>query len=296
MACIIFQETTALIGRQRDEFAVRGSHANGEDLQSVLGRSLCRRHRVAFEILSIGHQDHDLVAARTALQRGVRLLDGARDVGAAAGNDVGIERAQGFVKSAVIKRDRGLQKGASGEGHESDGIAVQVADEIIDGEFGAREPVRLDVRRQHAARSVYGEDDVMAAPFDLFPAESRLRLSKSHAQQHYGCGKQYTLGHDACMGDGPREIFPQMNATRIAPARPADGHRSGARASTEPPNATSAAGNHTGCAKIMGASGIECSPEQNSSPARRSREIMPNETAPDNARIAAPPGLSFRAD
>ena len=42
MALVVFQETTALIGWQRNELGVRGSHANREDLKSVLGRSLRR--------------------------------------------------------------------------------------------------------------------------------------------------------------------------------------------------------------------------------------------------------------
>ena len=98
-----------------------------------------------------------------------------------------------------------------------------MADEVIDGQFGAREPGRLDVRRQHAAGGVDGEDDVMTAPFDLLPTKSRLRLREGDAQQHQGCGKQHTLGHYTCMGNGPSEISPQMNGNELFQRRPLAG-------------------------------------------------------------------------
>jgi hypothetical protein len=50
-----------------------------------------------------------------------------------------------------------------------------MAHEIIHRQFGAGEAVRLDIGRQHAARSVHGKDDFDAAPLYFLPAETGLR-------------------------------------------------------------------------------------------------------------------------
>ena len=107
--------------------------------------------RVAFEIFSVGHQDENSVGAASAAQRGLGFAYGARDIGAAAGDGIGVDGVQRFMKGAVVQRDGADQEGAAGEGDQTDGIAIQLIGKVVDGEFGAREPVGFDIRRRHAA-------------------------------------------------------------------------------------------------------------------------------------------------
>ena len=119
-AGLVFDETGIRVRRQGNEITLRGAHADGVDLQAVLTRRrLSGSQRVAFEILAVGDQDENLVAAGTAPQRGCGLANGARDIGAAARNGVDVDRAQGFVECAIVEGDGADQKGVAGKGHEA---------------------------------------------------------------------------------------------------------------------------------------------------------------------------------
>jgi hypothetical protein len=57
---------------------------------------------VALEVLSVGDQDQDFIAAGTTAQRLLGQVNGAGDIGAAARDGVDVDGVQGFVKRAVV--------------------------------------------------------------------------------------------------------------------------------------------------------------------------------------------------
>ncbi len=156
--------------------------------------------RVAFEVLAVGDEHEGLVAARTALQRGVGLTDGGRDVGAAAGDAVGVDHVERLIKGAVIEGDGAGKERRAGKDDQADGIAIQPLCEIVDGEFGTGEPVGLHVGRVHAARGVHREHEVVAAAVGLFPAISPLGAGECGEQQRHA--RQVQAPARAPAGDG----------------------------------------------------------------------------------------------
>jgi hypothetical protein len=78
LSTLVLDESATLRLRNRDQITGDGSHTDRIDLESTC---LCRRssrlHRAAFQILAIGDQNHDLIAAGPPPQRGLRGLAGA---------------------------------------------------------------------------------------------------------------------------------------------------------------------------------------------------------------------------
>ena len=206
----ILEEAAALIGRQGDEIAVRRADADRVDLESIFRGRLGRIHRTAFEILPVGHQDHHLVAVRAALQGGLCLLDGARDIGAAARNDPRVERGERLLKRAIVQGDRALQEGAARECDQAHGIPVQLIHEVTDRKLRALQPVGFHVRGRHAAGGVHREDDVIAAAFGLFPAIAGLRLRQRHEQQSHRRRKQRAPRPASSHRDRLRQLLAQV--------------------------------------------------------------------------------------
>ena len=108
------------------------------------------------------------------MQRGLRLVNRTGNVRAAARDDGGVERRERFVERVVVERDGALQKGVAGERDQTNAVAVHFARKIIHRELGPGETVGLHVRRQHAAGSIHGKDDLDAAPGHLLPTVTGL--------------------------------------------------------------------------------------------------------------------------
>ncbi len=70
------------------------------------------------------------------------------------------------------------RKAVPGEGDEADAVAAELRQEVLDRELRAREPVRLDVGREHAPRGVDRDDQVDALALDLLPAEAPHRTGE----------------------------------------------------------------------------------------------------------------------
>ena len=91
-AGLVFHETAAALGRERNEIALRRTHTDGVDFEAVflrggLGRDQC----LAFEVFPVRDQYQNLVAAGTPPQRGLGFMDGAGDIGAAARDGVDVD-------------------------------------------------------------------------------------------------------------------------------------------------------------------------------------------------------------
>ena len=70
-------------------------------------------------------------------------------VGAALGEEVGPERGEKFAKNLVVGAERRLEKRGAGKHDEADAFAGKFFEEGRDEELRAREPVGLDVGREH---------------------------------------------------------------------------------------------------------------------------------------------------
>src|SRR5205814_2556310 len=92
--------------------------------------------------------------------------NGARDGGAAFGNAFCVEIVDCFDHGVVVNRKRGLQKSAPGKGDQTNAVALQFVNQILDREFDALESIRLDVVGEHAPRRIHGDEQIQ--PFTLY--------------------------------------------------------------------------------------------------------------------------------
>ena len=166
----------------------RTADADGVNRHALVGRGLRCVGHVALQVLAIGQQHEDAVVVPVLVEQPPRLLDRAGDVGALAGNQLGIESVQGLAEGVVVQRQRAQREGAPGEGNQAHAVALQPGDEVEDPEPRALQPVGREILRQHAARGVHGEEDVDALALHLPPLVAPLRPgdggeSKQHRQQ-----------------------------------------------------------------------------------------------------------------
>ena len=130
--------------------------------------------RAGVVVLAVGEQHQHLVVV-AFLEGGQGRLDGLGERRAALGDRVHVERLDALPEGRVVDRQRALQEGAAGEGHQAEPVGLGPLHQIQRGQFGARQPVGRDVLRQHALGGVDGHDDVQSALLDFLPVKAPLR-------------------------------------------------------------------------------------------------------------------------
>ena len=135
---------------------------------------------VSREFLAISQNDE-----RAGLPLGFsKSLAGCGDCSRNIGSAFGYDRCIQFLKSVgdgiVVKCKRSLQKRRACKGDKADTITLEKPDQVLREKFRSREARGGDVRRQHAARSVNGHNDIAAFLLRLFFNETIARLSNSH--------------------------------------------------------------------------------------------------------------------
>ena len=174
------------------------------------------------------HQD--LLIGRLVVQRGARHFDRAADVGAAARDDRRVDGVERLREHVAIERQRALQERVAGKRHQPDAIALELRDQIGDGELGARQPIGLQVGRAHALRRVDGEQEVDAASLRLFPAIAALRPRQRRAR------RQQADDDERPLDDAPRPRQRRRSrryaASRTRPAPRAAADRAARRAAS----------------------------------------------------------------
>ena len=95
----------------------------------------------------------------------------------------GVDGVQRLLEHAVVERQRALQERVAREGHQPDPIALELRHQVANGQLGARQAVRLQIRRQHALRGVEREQQVDAAAVGLLPANAPLGARQRHAAE-----------------------------------------------------------------------------------------------------------------
>ena len=82
------------------------------------------------------------------------------------------------------------KEGRPRESYEADTVAAELCQEILHCELGAREPVRFDVGREHAARGVDRDQQIDALALHLLPAEAPHRAAEGHRERQHGAAEQ----------------------------------------------------------------------------------------------------------
>ena len=172
-----------VLGPERDERAFRRADADGEDADPVLRGFFRRGDPIFIEFLSIGEEDE---RAGLAFRLPERLLGGCnrgRDIGSSFRDNIGVQLVERIDRGTVVKRERCLEKGGTGERDEPDPVAFEQADKILGEKLGARQPCGRNVRRQHALGSIHGDDDITALLLDLPLDEPVSRLREGNQYQ-----------------------------------------------------------------------------------------------------------------
>ena len=107
-----------------------------------------------------------------ALERLEAGGDRGAEVRAAARDDADVDRVEALAEGALVERERALDEGAAGERDETGAVALELRQQVLDGELRAAEAVRLHVGREHAARGVEGDDEIDALAMHLLPAKA----------------------------------------------------------------------------------------------------------------------------
>jgi hypothetical protein len=92
----------AIIELDRDGDAVRTAHADRIDGHAFFRVFLGGVDGIALEVLSIGDEDENAVVVALLVEEAGGFVDGAGDVGALLGNEVGIEGIQRFAEGFIV--------------------------------------------------------------------------------------------------------------------------------------------------------------------------------------------------
>ena len=226
LAVLVPDELPRTPARQRDQRAFRRAEAHGEHpdpgRRGVLGGLDPGGLLTLDRGLAVGQQE-DGAVARLVLAEGFQgQVDGPAQVGAAARDQVGVQFGHGIEHGVVVDGQRGLEEGAARERHQPQAVALEQANEVVDGEFLAGEPVRREVRGQHALGHVGDDDQVQAAPVGLarFVAPARLRGGQDQAGEPE---QEEGVAHPAAQAIGdPGQLLAQPGAWMSFVNRTAD--------------------------------------------------------------------------
>jgi hypothetical protein len=99
---------------------------------------------------AVGEQEHQL-AVTIGGEGSLGFLQSARNVGTGNRDRAGVGFSQRPVEGVVVARQRTLQEGLAGEGHEADAARALSLDEGSDGRLGSVEACGTQVADQHRA-------------------------------------------------------------------------------------------------------------------------------------------------
>ena len=167
-AVILEKFYSAALHRHGNQRAVRGTEADGESVEALLARAR-RSDGVRLEFFAVGENDQRAMLALALAECLVRRPDRIREICPATRDDVRINLLQRLAHRAEIRRERRLQKRRSRKREQPHAVALDLVQQILRGELCAREPVRLEVRREHRVRGVHRDDHIASALPLLLP-------------------------------------------------------------------------------------------------------------------------------
>lgn len=182
----VAEEVTLSIGvGDGDEFAVGGADADGEDTDPFIGGFAGAGDALGFEVFAIGNENED-TGILGLFEVGDGLIDGGGDIGSLTGDGVGIDRVEGVSEGLIIESEGALEEGASGEGDQTDAIALHLAEKVEDSELGAFEPIGGDILGEHTAGRIEGEKDIDAGALGFFPTDAPLGAGEGEEEEGEG--------------------------------------------------------------------------------------------------------------
>ncbi len=206
-------------GAQGDGAALLGADSDGIDGDPAFGGFARLPDPALLEVLPVGDQDDDPEVVVGGKGR-LRLPEGRGQVGAPGGDHVGVHRLERLEEGPVVEGERALEEGVAGEGDEPDPVALELVDEILDGQFRADETVRLDVGGEHAPGGVEGEDDVDAPAAALAPGVPPLGPGEGEKKEGGGEQEETVLEAFAQRAVGADEFADQPVGGEAADAGP----------------------------------------------------------------------------
>src|SRR5205823_9569588 len=135
--------------------------------------------------------------------------DGAGDVRPALGNRLRVKIIKRLEDGIVINRKWRLQKSASSKSNQTNAVALEFIDQILDRKLYAFEPVRLNVVRKHAARCVHGDQQIEAFTFHILKRVTPSRLRETHNGESKSEQLQAKSYHAPRAIDRPRKLRQQ---------------------------------------------------------------------------------------
>ena len=183
-----------LAGSVADKFApaegnlrpLGGADTDGEDTDAIGRRLLSRGEAVGVQFLAIGNDDE---RARKSLGFPEGLLghaDGGGEVGAAFGNDRGVQLVERGQHRPVVEGQRGLEKSRAGKRNQSNPVGAEFADQVLGQKLRALKTRGRNIRREHGARHVHGNDHVTTTVWHLQRVVTEPRAGHGDNEQAEG--------------------------------------------------------------------------------------------------------------
>ena len=139
-----------VVGSEGYERAFPRTDSDGKDPYSLLRRPLGGSHSVGIQFLSIGKDDEGSRLSFGFPERLLRHSDCGGDVGPAFWYDICIQLIQGIDNRGVVEREGSLEKCGASKRDETHTVALEKADQVLREQFGTGQPVRRNIRGQHA--------------------------------------------------------------------------------------------------------------------------------------------------
>ena len=163
------------------------------------------RDRPAFLVFAVGEQDENLVVVALFLINVRRGANGFGDVGPPVRDQADLERVHVLEEGGFVQGQRALQEGAARENDQAEPVGFRLGRQIVGGEFRPGEAVRRDVRRQHAAREIDGDDNIEPVLAGFLPLEAELRAGEAEEQASAAATEQQAQAEAGIrMGHAPR--------------------------------------------------------------------------------------------
>ena len=170
----------------RDQLAFRGADADREDAHAPFLGPPHRGVEIALVALAVGDQHDGLMIRLAALERVQALVDGGGQRRPAARDDAHLDGVERFQERARVERQRALEKSRAGERHQGQTVAARFRHQVTHRQLGARQPVRLHVGGEHAARGVERDDQVDPLAPHLLPAKTPHRSREREHEERRG--------------------------------------------------------------------------------------------------------------
>ena len=169
-----------------DYITRRAAYANSKDFHAIALGQFRGLNGLTLVVLAISEDHQHLLPCGFINKRLGCRLDHSRQAGPFHRDGAHAHRLNVLPENALLARERALQKGRAGKGHDGKAILRRDLFEFLDGQLGAFQPVGLEVAGQHALGGVDRQHDVQVALGGLDSLRSPARSGKRHHRRRKG--------------------------------------------------------------------------------------------------------------